>query len=538
MVAVVIAPASPALEVLGVHRECLPCRVGWLLSSITIYRDSVCCQARPVLCRRVGAPRAAPQCHRSVGRYRVRMRLVSAQRLACAAASLALVVACQSSSVDGSPTATVAGDASPSSTPIPTSSPTDPESPAATTSAPGLAGEAIAQVLVEELRVREAPSVDSDVVALLSSGQVVSATSSSEFADGIAWVEIAQEPSGVTGWVAATGPEGSPWLAVVRDGPIGVTSGEDAELVDPVSGERSALTSGIMVADLEFAPDGERVALITPLDESRVVPIDVVTLHEPKPEPTGPVFGPPAMVWPAFAPNGEAVAFLQGQNFLDLALIWVGEGEAPVFPFPLTAHPVSWSPDSRRIAGTEWVNALTGDPEIWEIFVAEEGMSQATRLTNRGGVNVTPAWSPDGSTIAFLHDSGQGRVALELMNSDGSDRRTLFTFDASALSAAQPAWSPDGSRIAVAQQLDGSPAVIHLVDARTSEHLSIPTTAERCDELTWSPSGSRIAFVCGPADGSAPQSALMATVGEPGITDLGPAWHLDWARTLEPIVAD
>ena len=466
------------------------------------------------------------------------MRLVSAQRLACAAASVALVAACQSPSTEGSPTATVARDPSPRVTTAPSASPTDPESPAAETSAPGLAGESIVQVLVEELRVREAPSVDSDAIAGLSSGQVVSATGASEFADGIAWVEVVQEPSGRTGWVAATGPDGSPWLAVVRDGPIGVTSGQDAELVDPGSGERSALTSGMIVADLAFASDGQRVALIAPYDGSRVVPIDVVTLHEPTPEPTGPVFGPPVMAWPTFAPNGEAVAFLMGQNLLGLSLIWVGEGEAPEFPFPSTLHPLSWSPDSRRIAGAEWVNTGTGDPEIWEIVVAEEGESQATQLTNRGGVNVRPSWSPDGSTIAFLHDSGQGSVALELMDADGSDRRTLITFDGAANSAAQPAWSPDGSRIAIAQQLEGSPAVIHLVDAHTSEHLSIPTTAERCDELTWSPTGSRIAFVCGPDDGSNANSAFLATVGELGITDLGPAWHIDWARTLEPIGAD
>ena len=121
------------------------------------------------------------------------------------------------------------------------------------------------------------------------------------------------------------------------------------------------------------------------------------------------------------------------------------------------------------------------------------------------------------------------------MNADGSDQRVLLTYDGFPHAAARPSWSPDGSRIAIAQQLEGYSATIYLVDAHTSEHLTIATSADRCDDLTWSPTVTRIAFVCGAADGSGARMAHVATVGEPGVTDLGTATRIDWARALEPL---
>jgi Tol biopolymer transport system component len=40
--------------------------------------------------------------------------------------------------------------------------------------------------------------------------------------------------------------------------------------------------------------------------------------------------------------------------------------------------------------------------------------------------NVAPAWSPDGSQIAFLTDR-TGRWEIWVMNADGSQQRPMFT---------------------------------------------------------------------------------------------------------------
>jgi dipeptidyl aminopeptidase/acylaminoacyl peptidase len=410
-----------------------------------------------------------------------------------------------------------------SETPSPTVAPT----PAAFT-----IDEGIVQVLTDHLVLRAGPAHDTPTLAQLSMGQVVWATGRAEGFDGTDWIEISQAPSRRVGWVEAA-TEGVPSLAIVRDGPIGLTSGADVELMDLTTGQSTPVTSGMTIHELAFAPDGEHVAVFDPFRGKQVVALDTVTRPAPTPEPSGPVYGPPALLDPGFAPNGEAVSYLEGQDFLGLQLLWLGAGAAPTFATPPTWYPVSWAPDSRRIASAQMVNASFGPRENWEIVVARQGRAEPVRLTTRAGLDISPAWSPDGSTIAYLQVVDRGTMALALMDADGSNQRTLLTFDGSSATVPQPAWSPDGTRVAIAQFLDGLSAVIHLVDAQTAEHHSIPAPAPQCSDLTWSPSGSQIAYVC---MNDVTTNAYVTPAQGTNVISLGPAWHLDWARTLEPLV--
>jgi Tol biopolymer transport system component len=80
-----------------------------------------------------------------------------------------------------------------------------------------------------------------------------------------------------------------------------------------------------------------------------------------------------------------------------------------------------------------------------EIFSMDEDGSHAVNLTNNpASPDTFPAASPDGRQIVFTRGRGFGRE-LFLMNVDGSGQRPL-TANAAADFAAS--WSPDGSRIA------------------------------------------------------------------------------------------
>ena len=72
--------------------------------------------------------------------------------------------------------------------------------------------------------------------------------------------------------------------------------------------------------------------------------------------------------------------------------------------------------------------------------------TELTRLTDDPGWDGTPAWSPDGTQIAFASER-LGSPVIMLMNADGSDQRALTEATYASL---MPVWSPDGAQIAFA----------------------------------------------------------------------------------------
>src|SRR5438128_196639 len=82
-----------------------------------------------------------------------------------------------------------------------------------------------------------------------------------------------------------------------------------------------------------------------------------------------------------------------------------------------------------------------------EIMSSNYDGTAVTQLTTNTVDDKDPAWSPDGTKIAFARfDTGLGRFVLWTMNADGSGQALLAAF---SQSVTQPTWSPDGSKIAV-----------------------------------------------------------------------------------------
>lgn len=121
-------------------------------------------------------------------------------------------------------------------------------------------------------------------------------------------------------------------------------------------------------------------------------------------------------------------------------------------------------------------NACRHDPSTVPITVEHPPPIVAT-------VESAPAWSPDGSTIAycrhatFLGDSS----GIVLMKADGSSRRHIVDGDL-------PAWSPDGTELAFVRG-----AQICVVNSREGTVRQL-THACRNFYPSWSPDGRRLAF--------------------------------------------
>jgi Tol biopolymer transport system component len=114
-------------------------------------------------------------------------------------------------------------------------------------------------------------------------------------------------------------------------------------------------------------------------------------------------------------------------------------------------------------------------------------------LTDRLELSEDPAWSADGSRIAFSVYAN-GNYDLYVMNADGGNRARLT--NTPSYWERHPAWSPNGSQIAFS---DGNLGLV-AVQGGGIEHLTnyrpsiFGTLAPEVAVPDWSPKGDRIAF--------------------------------------------
>ena len=168
-----------------------------------------------------------------------------------------------------------------------------------------------------------------------------------------------------------------------------------------------------------------------------------------------------------------------------------------------------------------------------DIYVMNPDGSEQTRLTTNAGLDVSPAWTPDGSKIAFASDrDGTGSTEIYVMNADGSEptrRTTNAAFDDS------PTWSPDGSKIAFMSDRDGN-FEIYVMNADGSEQTRLTTNVAQDNSPTWSPDGSKIAFMSRRDDGNFEIYVMNANGSEQTrlTTDIdvddSPAWSPDGSK--------
>ncbi len=201
----------------------------------------------------------------------------------------------------------------------------------------------------------------------------------------------------------------------------------------------------------------------------------------------------------------------------------------------------AWSPDGSRIAFTR---SGSDEFDVWvqDVYVMNADGSNPVRLTGEHANNTSPTWSPDGQSVvfsAFSRVSGSADLYLTSATVPGGATR-LTT---SPGWEAYPEWSPDGSRIVFSSDWraydflsdlyimgsDGSGARALIVGP-----FAWVDTLRFHSHPAWSPSGQQIAFiVCGYSRGSTCNVAVANADGT-GVTTVArateiakPAWSRD-----------
>ncbi len=116
-------------------------------------------------------------------------------------------------------------------------------------------------------------------------------------------------------------------------------------------------------------------------------------------------------------------------------------------------------------------------------------------------------WSPGGKQVAFISNIS-GRNNLWLVPASGGWPTQLTISDQRQ---AQPAWSPDGTWIAYISDHDGDEQWdVFLVSPKTGDVVNLTVSPESGDEEpTWAPDGRQLAYITKPKTGSSFEIELM-----------------------------
>jgi Tol biopolymer transport system component len=277
-----------------------------------------------------------------------------------------------------------------------------------------------------------------------------------------------------------------------------------------------------------WSADGTQILLLS--DRAGKENIYLMNIEPFAPRRIAPTIESDQSLSPSLSPDGQQIVYQLSNEIriFDIA----SQTDRFVFETSAGGGP-SFSPDGKRILFQERIDDNT---EICSVNIDGSGF---TNITQSPSKDMTPAYSPDGSEIAFSANRAAGTTTFEIyvINSDGSEPRLVFGDRAMSVG---PVWAPDGKSLLFANDREGG---------RTGnfELFSISLDGGTEKRLTerpgydvdgaFSPDGSRIAFVS-QADGNSEIYVMNADgtgvlrVTRDAKSDVSPRWSPDGKKLI------
>ncbi|MGD0732543.1 MAG: Tol-Pal system beta propeller repeat protein TolB [Terracidiphilus sp.] len=149
----------------------------------------------------------------------------------------------------------------------------------------------------------------------------------------------------------------------------------------------------------------------------------------------------------------------------------------------------AWSADGTKVA---FSSSRTGDPEIW---VADSSGGNLRRLTNFRGPDVSPTWNPRSNAQLAWVSGRTGLPQIYTMDLDGGNVQRI-TDGGYAVS---PSWSPNGQLLVFSWNRKYGPGDpggvdIHVIDLASKNYIQLTHESGSNDYPFWAPDGRHIVF--------------------------------------------
>ncbi len=341
------------------------------------------------------------------------------------------------------------------------------------------------------------------------------------FGSGCAWKETGKLGGAVR---TVSVPHLSPRYAWSRDGTRVAFSVGDSIFAYAVDGGEPELL-GVQVVEpwsphsVAWSPDGRRIAYVNGnlywLYSANVSTSSIWVIDASGGEPVQVTDETAMNLSPQWLPDSRHLLFVSDRDGArGIYVVEIGpdgpRGPARSVLGSSDAHSISISADGRRLAYARFLVSQN----IWSIPITRSGVvsiKDAVPVTTGNQVIEEHSLSPDGEWIAFDSDlQGEFDIYKQRLTGGSPELVADLTGDAFA-----PAWSPDGSEIAfyTTAPLGGT--------AGKSEVFVVPADGGTPEQLTdfpgfenqpdWSPDGLEIAFQCQGPDGFGPSEAWIVS---------------------------
>lgn len=214
-----------------------------------------------------------------------------------------------------------------------------------------------------------------------------------------------------------------------------------------------------------------------------------------------------------FSDDGKWLAYFRGSSSgRDTIEIVPATGGQPVTVVDATPE-AWWSPGPATLAFTRSLSP-PGRGELWVVSPGGPPVRITDAFAYDGHCGNSPAFSPDGSRIAYLEDTaGNGELGLVVATPDGARRELVRRPPGYAVRAFL--WSPDGTRLAYAVNVPPQLGSIGsdewwVADAATGSGVSLG----KGSAVYWSPDGSRLFHIQNRVEGGSNYDDVHERAGD------------------------